>query len=511
MPLNNAGSFSGANYLSIANYTGNDSSDFSIAAWAYLNTSQTSRVFLSNYQSTGSKGWAPGISDSTNNQMKFYLGSNTLFQGSFLSVQVWHFAVFTWDGTTARVYLDGNRVADNTLASGVSYGAVPASNYIGTLDGTNQRLNGRLSGVGYWSRALSSDEVAILYNRGAGLLYSEMGGGVQSGLVSYQDFETSGNLGLDTAGTNHYTNNGAVTQAAGPAQRNLYRRTVPFPPRPAPGRFAVQPLWYKGLIAAIVPDDMAATVKDYSVTNAPAVVSGSGVTKGRCEWGPCWNWNGAVQTGLRTGASPGIGATELTVSALVRCTSNRNTNTGSAGIRNLVSLSANTTAFILRYFTEDYSSNPGLIGFIVGSSNECFTNEPPSMLQDWHLFTGRFQGAGGTGNLALFYGGVKVATGTNGLSSVPDPGGSTPFSDLWIGSTATINEDGRTWSGDVAAVYVWSRMLSDQEVQLLADDPLAPVRPPKTQVLWGTPGILTPSALVLEETGLWYSAPGSWG
>jgi hypothetical protein len=216
-----AASFNGSsNYLVAPNYTGNPTV-FSVGMWVYLNTTQDQVVFFSNYQTTGSFGWAPGISDTLNNQLKFYLGSATLASGTVLTNATWYYVVFTYDGTTAKIWLNGSSTPDCSLTSALSYGSVPTSNYLGRLEGVSpQYLNGLLAAVGFWTKALSTAEMASLYNAGKGRAFADLSGTLLTGLVSYQDFTSSGNLGLDQSGNgNDYTNTGTVTQVPGPGQR----------------------------------------------------------------------------------------------------------------------------------------------------------------------------------------------------------------------------------------------------------------------------------------------------
>lgn len=227
MPAYCAANFNGNNYLSVANYTGNPAA-MSVSCWVQLNITQGSRVFFGDFLPGGTnKGWVVGISDSTSNKIKFYLGANTLSQAGTLTVGAWTHAAFTYDGTTAKIYLNGNTTPDASLTSALAYGTVPANNYIGTLDGTNQRLNGRLAAVGYWSKALSTAEVASLYNSGNGLAFADLSGSLLTSLGSYHDFADPSNLGLDsTANGRNFANTGSVAQVDGPARPHILTRSA---------------------------------------------------------------------------------------------------------------------------------------------------------------------------------------------------------------------------------------------------------------------------------------------
>lgn len=244
-----------------------------------------------------------------------------------------------------------------------------------------------------------------------------------------------------------------------------------------PTRLTLRTRWANGLALCVVPNDLSLSPFDLTQTYSAPATAGS-MTKVITEWGPAWHFGGSNSTWIDMGI-PGnatlTGHNELTVSVLARSNTKRNVNANSSGVRNLLSQGFSTNSFTLRYFTADFSS-PNLIGFIVGGSNECAAAAPFSML-DWTLFTGRFQSHNGAGDLTLFYNAQRVATAANGLSSIPTPSGVGVQSDVYLGGDFVPAENGRTWSGDIAAAYIWTRGLADAEIAALAQDPLAPIRP----------------------------------
>lgn len=211
-----AASFTGSNsYLSITNYTGNPTA-FSVSCWANLNANQVSRCFFSDYNTSSGNGWVVGISDSTNNKLKFYLGSNTLSSNTILSNSTWYHLVFVYDGSKAYIYINGSSTPDSSLTSSISYGSTPASNWMGTLQGTSQLLNGSLAAMGYWSKALSTAEISTLYNTGKGLSFADLSGTLLTSLGSYHDFKNSSNLGLDSSSNSRNYTNTNVSRIGGP-------------------------------------------------------------------------------------------------------------------------------------------------------------------------------------------------------------------------------------------------------------------------------------------------------
>ena len=106
------------------------------------------------------------IDDSANlNTNQTTLSTNTLY----------HY-VITWDGTNVITYKNGS--VETSAASTKTLKAVPVNFAIGGTPINAQYINGLVDEVGFWSRALTSAEVASLYNSGAGNQYPFSGGGV---------------------------------------------------------------------------------------------------------------------------------------------------------------------------------------------------------------------------------------------------------------------------------------------------------------------------------------------
>lgn len=82
---------------------------------------------------------------------------------------VFHHVVGTYDGTTAKIYVDDTLCASRAITATLTS---PGNFNVG-LDNTTTAsyMNGNLDEVGLWSRALSATEVTTLYNGGAGLQY----------------------------------------------------------------------------------------------------------------------------------------------------------------------------------------------------------------------------------------------------------------------------------------------------------------------------------------------------
>jgi hypothetical protein len=92
-----------------------------------------------------------------------------------MSNGTWYMLTFTWDGATQKLFFNGNSTpiisaASTRTGTNTTSGATEGF-YLGR-DITNSReWQGLIDEVGVWSRALTTTEIAQLYNSGTGLQY----------------------------------------------------------------------------------------------------------------------------------------------------------------------------------------------------------------------------------------------------------------------------------------------------------------------------------------------------
>ncbi|HVV17042.1 MAG TPA: LamG-like jellyroll fold domain-containing protein [Polyangia bacterium] len=86
-------------------------------------------------------------------------GGGTLISTTATNDSNWHHAVYTYDGATDRIYLDGTLQASGTSTH--QTGSVTAA-YLGTYNAAGELFAGSLDDVRVYSRAISAAEVAIL-------------------------------------------------------------------------------------------------------------------------------------------------------------------------------------------------------------------------------------------------------------------------------------------------------------------------------------------------------------
>ncbi len=154
----------------------------SVASWIYIaNYPVTGDDYIHAIVSTQTdsgtnSGWAFGLgsyADSTKKEnllFEFRNVGNTAWRGSTvstaeLSLNTWYHVVATYDQTNIKLYIDG--VLDTTTAQteAIANGAglFLGRKYAGSA--TNRNWDGKLDETRIYSRALSADEVVVLYNQ----------------------------------------------------------------------------------------------------------------------------------------------------------------------------------------------------------------------------------------------------------------------------------------------------------------------------------------------------------
>ena len=124
--------------------------------------------------------------------------ANRIYTPASFSLNTWYHYVFTYDGTTASLYINGTLVdsAVKTLTIDASYPRLNfGSNY---FNDASTRYDGYLDEFGLWSRCLTATEASYLYNSGNGLAYTAP----LFNLVSYYAMEGDAN---DSLGVNNGT------------------------------------------------------------------------------------------------------------------------------------------------------------------------------------------------------------------------------------------------------------------------------------------------------------------
>ena len=141
--------------------------NFSIVQYVLIDSLQSSKIFYSNFYSSGKGAIATGISDTTNNIVKFYTkgagADNTLYSSFALNTNEWYQVIATYDGATKKIYINGQLDTLVSYTDSITY--TNATPRIGALSGLSaQFFNGKMSGVKVFNTALTAAQVADLYN-----------------------------------------------------------------------------------------------------------------------------------------------------------------------------------------------------------------------------------------------------------------------------------------------------------------------------------------------------------
>ncbi len=153
----NALSFDGASsYVNMGNNIFlKPSGAFTYSVWFKIPVTQSSRMLLGDWIS--GTGIVIGISDSQSNRLKFHMNSasaeNVLTNSTDLNNNQWYYTVGIWDGVTATLYLNGDKV--DTKTTGMVHTASSINFNIGRwVGGSSQYFNGLIDDVQIYSVAL---------------------------------------------------------------------------------------------------------------------------------------------------------------------------------------------------------------------------------------------------------------------------------------------------------------------------------------------------------------------
>jgi len=148
-------------------------SDYSISIW-FKRSSIGSNQFAFDYRSGGNVGF--GVLLSSANNMFIIHNSVDLVAGDISDTDFHHF-VFAADRDVSGIgYLDNVNIGNIDVSSDLNI-AAGRKPIFGTRSFSSpaSRMNGLIDEFGIWDRALTSDEVALLYNSGNGLSHDNFG------------------------------------------------------------------------------------------------------------------------------------------------------------------------------------------------------------------------------------------------------------------------------------------------------------------------------------------------
>ncbi|KXK25998.1 MAG: hypothetical protein TR69_WS6001001290 [candidate division WS6 bacterium OLB20] len=157
-------------FISVANSTALNSTDFSVSAWIRTTSSGVSRVLTKEGNTNGQQRYSLGtnVSVAGRADVSFYGTSvNTAQSTSTVNDGEWHHILGTFSDTNnrLRIYVDGVLEATTTTTQTPVASSNPLE--IGRFDSAaGQYFNGSVDQVRYWERELSPREAAIEFDGG---------------------------------------------------------------------------------------------------------------------------------------------------------------------------------------------------------------------------------------------------------------------------------------------------------------------------------------------------------
>lgn len=161
-------SFNGNSYVAIPNGPALQPANLSVAYWVNFG-SFTDSWEVSNNPSTFDYNHGYMVREDTpTNTVGAFIGYGTANAGIWsgtLSTGIWYFVVETYDGSTLRLYINGNQVGSGvSVNKPIDYTGVANYVYLAQRSDGGLRLQGSMDEVRIYNRALSASEIQTMYN-----------------------------------------------------------------------------------------------------------------------------------------------------------------------------------------------------------------------------------------------------------------------------------------------------------------------------------------------------------
>jgi hypothetical protein len=155
-----------SDYLTVAN-SPDPNSEYSFDAWVYwngnINTSSHDGIVVKNNAANDNDSYSMFIFADDNSLYNVLDGQTYATLANSVPVGQWFHVAQTFDGSTAKVYINGNLATSFNGSRGSSTGTLAFGNRAG---GTHF-FNGLLDEIETFSRALTQDEVRAIFNAGS--------------------------------------------------------------------------------------------------------------------------------------------------------------------------------------------------------------------------------------------------------------------------------------------------------------------------------------------------------
>lgn len=145
----------------------------SLSFWINMSDNTTNYFFK---YSTGASDFQVYIEGAS--KINMFGPSGTKETSGTYSTGTWYHIVCVADGASSKLYINGSVAALGTdTFTGTSFGTSSVTWTIGNYNTNTLGMIGTMDEIGFWTRALSSDDVTALYNGGTGLFYDDFDDG----------------------------------------------------------------------------------------------------------------------------------------------------------------------------------------------------------------------------------------------------------------------------------------------------------------------------------------------
>ena len=181
--------------------------DFSISTWVYYNSFTGGTIAISDDSNPSDNKWV--LYTDQSDKIRFLTkdgGSSNLYSTGSMNTSQWYHVVATREGSTGKIYINGNLNATGTTNSGDLGNSADWG--IGYFSGTY--LDGYLDEFTYYDDVLNSSEVSDLYNSGTGVAGNTV---ATSDIVYYNSLDQTYDQSNNS--NNGETNNGVTSVSNG--------------------------------------------------------------------------------------------------------------------------------------------------------------------------------------------------------------------------------------------------------------------------------------------------------
>ncbi|MFV8337480.1 LamG-like jellyroll fold domain-containing protein [Flavobacterium sp. RSP29] len=143
-------------------------SSFTVSAWVNKNNDNFNKTILSKRNSAFSEGYNLSFNNAGRAEMSWYVGASkkTITSSAIIPIGKWHHVGVTFDGTTAKMYIDGVNKVSSTTMTGIPT-PTTQSFLIAAADGTipSSFFDGSIDEVRVWKEALTEAQFRYVMNQ----------------------------------------------------------------------------------------------------------------------------------------------------------------------------------------------------------------------------------------------------------------------------------------------------------------------------------------------------------